>query len=113
MCTSAPSGAAVASFTRLFDHLPQLARARPDIRSLRLYMHADNARARLAYERLGMKRTKYEVFEMSWNPETGRRLRRRLCGWNDPRLAVPNAGSDRRRNPKPEAPKSEKDGQST
>lgn len=51
-------------FRALFDHLKQLARARPDVCSLRLYLHAENARARLAYERLGMKPTKYEVFEM-------------------------------------------------
>jgi len=51
-------------FRALFDHLRALAAATPDVRGLRLYMHADNARARQSYERLGMKRTKYEVFEM-------------------------------------------------
>ena len=51
-------------FRALFNHLKQLAVARPDVCGLRLYMHADNTRARQSYERLGMKRTKYEVFEM-------------------------------------------------
>jgi GNAT superfamily N-acetyltransferase len=48
----------------LFDHLRELARQQQNVRALRLYMHADNARARQSYERLGMAHTKYEVFEM-------------------------------------------------
>lgn len=51
-------------FRALFTHLQQLARSRQDVSALRLYMHADNARARRSYERLGMRRTRYEVFEM-------------------------------------------------
>lgn len=52
-------------FRALFQHLVELARTRPDVRGLRLYMHAENERARQTYERLGMKHTKYEVFEMA------------------------------------------------
>jgi GNAT superfamily N-acetyltransferase len=51
-------------FRALFDYLRELAAATPEVRGLRLYMHAENARARQSYERLGMKHTKYEVFEM-------------------------------------------------
>jgi GNAT superfamily N-acetyltransferase len=51
-------------FRALFNHLLHLARARKDVCGLRLYMHADNARARRSYEGLGMKRTPYEVFEL-------------------------------------------------
>ena len=51
-------------FRALFNHLTQLATVQPDVCGLRLYMHSDNARARQSYERLGMKHTKYEVFEM-------------------------------------------------
>ncbi len=51
-------------FRALFDHLQGLARAQPEVCGLRLYMHADNARARHSYQKLGMKPTKYEVFEM-------------------------------------------------
>ena len=51
-------------FRALFNHLTQLALTRRDVCGLRLYMHADNSRARQSYERLGMRRTKYEVFEM-------------------------------------------------
>jgi GNAT superfamily N-acetyltransferase len=52
-------------FRALFNHLKLLALSRTDVCGLRLYMHADNARARQSYERLGMKQTKYEVFELA------------------------------------------------
>jgi GNAT superfamily N-acetyltransferase len=51
-------------FRLLFQHVESLARGRTDVCALRLYMHADNTRARQSYERLGMKLTKYEVFEL-------------------------------------------------
>ena len=51
-------------FRKLFEHLQKLALARKDVAGLRLYMHADNTRARSSYEKLGMKRTRYEVFEL-------------------------------------------------
>jgi GNAT superfamily N-acetyltransferase len=51
-------------FRALFDYLRELARKQQNVRALRLYMHADNVRARRSYERLGMTHTKYEVFEM-------------------------------------------------
>jgi GNAT superfamily N-acetyltransferase len=51
-------------FRMLFKHLQDLASARPDVWGLRLYMHAENHRARQSYERLGMTHTQYEVFEL-------------------------------------------------
>ncbi len=51
-------------FRALFQHLLELARSRSDVCGLRLYMHAENQRARETYERLGMHHTHYEVFEM-------------------------------------------------
>ena len=48
----------------MFEHLKSLALASDDVCGLRLYMHAENHRARKSYERLGMKHTHYEVFEM-------------------------------------------------
>lgn len=51
-------------FRQLFEHLKRLASAQPEVRALRLYMHADNARARRSYEGLGMRATHYQVFEM-------------------------------------------------
>jgi GNAT superfamily N-acetyltransferase len=53
-------------FGGLFRHLEALARSRNDVAGLRLYMHADNSRARQTYERLGMKHTNYEVFDMDF-----------------------------------------------
>ena len=53
-------------FRALFEHVQALAKARKDVCGLRLYMDAHNARARQAYERLGLKRTNYEVFEIDF-----------------------------------------------
>lgn len=53
-------------FRALFEHLTVLARARKDVVGLRLYMHHENETARRTYERLGMKRAGYEVFEMDF-----------------------------------------------
>lgn len=55
-------------FRRLFNHLEGLARSRQDVRSLRLYMHAENSTARRSYEQLGMRQTRYEVFELEFDP---------------------------------------------
>ncbi len=51
-------------FSALFKHVESLCVAEGGT-ELRLYMHADNARARLCYGRLGMAETKYQVFEKS------------------------------------------------
>ncbi|MGO8929218.1 MAG: N-acetyltransferase family protein [Limisphaerales bacterium] len=51
-------------FRALFNHVRTLAQWRKDVCSLRLYVHAENARARQSYERLGMTRTQYEIFEL-------------------------------------------------
>jgi GNAT superfamily N-acetyltransferase len=53
-------------FKALFTHLENLARTTEDVAGLRLYMHAENDRARKTYERLGMKNSDYEVFEMDF-----------------------------------------------
>ncbi len=58
-------------FRTLFAHVRQLAAAQGDVWGLRLYMHAENLRARQTYERLGMIHTPYEVFEMPLKPCTG------------------------------------------
>jgi GNAT superfamily N-acetyltransferase len=51
-------------FRSLFNHVRTLAQRREDVCTLRLYVYADNARARQSYERLGMSRTHYEIFEL-------------------------------------------------
>jgi GNAT superfamily N-acetyltransferase len=50
-------------FRALFNHVEQLAKDRKDVCGLRLYVDAHNDSARKTYERLGMKRTNYELFE--------------------------------------------------
>ena len=59
-------------FRALFHHLESLAKTQKDVCTLRLYMHAENTRARQSYERLGMRRTKYEVFELDVRKDGGR-----------------------------------------
>ena len=54
----------VGVFRQLFAHVQTLALSTPDVRSLRLYMHSENATARRSYEKLGMKTTHYEVLEL-------------------------------------------------
>ena len=56
-------------FRRLFEHLKTLAHEQNDVPVLRLYVRTDNARAHRSYEKLGMSRTQYEVFEMELNNE--------------------------------------------
>jgi len=51
-------------FRALFAHVQQLAGNQPGVCGLRLYMHAENTRARQSYLDLGMTHTEYEVFEL-------------------------------------------------
>src|SRR4030095_6503252 len=53
-------------FRSLFHHVHQLATAQSDVCGLRLYMDADNDRARQAYDRLKLKTTNYQLFEMDF-----------------------------------------------
>jgi GNAT superfamily N-acetyltransferase len=55
-------------FRALFQYVSQAAREAGQVRGLRLYMHAENERARRSYEKLGMKKTRYEVFEREFSP---------------------------------------------
>jgi GNAT superfamily N-acetyltransferase len=56
-------------FRALFQYLEKLARENPGVCGIRLYMHDANARARQSYEKLGMTRTHYEIFEMDFSAE--------------------------------------------
>ena len=51
-------------FRRLFEHVKNLAREQKGVPALRLYVHAENSRAHRSYERLGMSRTHYQVFDL-------------------------------------------------
>jgi len=55
----------------LFRHL---ASAHKGVCGLRLYMHSDNRAARRSYESLGMRQTKYEVFELVLDPASAEGL---------------------------------------
>ena len=53
-------------FRALFQHVQTLAKSQPEICGMRLYMDAHNDAARRAYERLGLKQTDYQVFELDF-----------------------------------------------
>lgn len=59
-------------FRALFEQVNLLAKGRKDVCGLRLYVEAENARAKQIYSRLGMRETEYEVFEIDFvlNQET-------------------------------------------
>jgi GNAT superfamily N-acetyltransferase len=54
-------------FRAIYRHIESLARAHPDVRALRLYVHRDNARAMKTYESLGMEKAAYELYERDWS----------------------------------------------
>jgi GNAT superfamily N-acetyltransferase len=54
-------------FRAIYRHIEALARAHPDARGLRLYVHRDNARAMKTYEALGMEKAGYELYEHDWS----------------------------------------------
>lgn len=50
-------------FRRLYEHLRQAVEAAPDVKGLRLYVERRNSSAQRVYERLGMTKEHYEMFE--------------------------------------------------
>jgi ribosomal protein S18 acetylase RimI-like enzyme len=53
-------------FRSLYEHVAREAQAAPGVCGLRLYVEQDNRRAQEAYERLGMKRTPYLIYEVDF-----------------------------------------------
>lgn len=53
-------------FRSLYAHVRKLARARPDVCGLRLYVYRENGRALETYRQLGMTVTDYQVCEEVW-----------------------------------------------
>ena len=53
-------------FRALFDHVLTMAKARKDVCGVRLYVEKNNRRAQEAYEKLGMKKTSYELYEIDF-----------------------------------------------
>ena len=50
-------------FTRIYEHVARLARESGNVCGLRLYVEHENQRAQRTYERLGMRRTVYHMYE--------------------------------------------------
>lgn len=53
-------------FRALFRFIEQQAKMRTDVCGLRLYVEKDNERAKGTYERIGMKKTPYELLEIDF-----------------------------------------------
>jgi GNAT superfamily N-acetyltransferase len=53
-------------FRALFDHVHSMAKARTDVCGLRLYVERSNERAQRTYDRHGMHRSHYDMFEMDF-----------------------------------------------
>lgn len=53
-------------FRALYEHIERQARADPGVCGLRLYVEQENHKAQNAYERLGMKRTPYWIYEVDF-----------------------------------------------
>jgi ribosomal protein S18 acetylase RimI-like enzyme len=53
-------------FRALYSHVEALARNTPGVCGLRLYVENDNQRAQGTYERVGMRRTAYQMYEVDF-----------------------------------------------
>lgn len=53
-------------FTALYRYVQNLARATPGVAGLRLYVENSNNQAQNTYQRVGMKRTDYQMFEIDF-----------------------------------------------
>ena len=53
-------------FRTLYKYVREMARSRPDVCGLRLYVERENLKAQQTYASLGMHRTAYEMFEVDF-----------------------------------------------
>jgi ribosomal protein S18 acetylase RimI-like enzyme len=53
-------------FQALFEFLHEQAAEHPEVCGVRLYVEAQNSRAKRVYQMIGMERTRYEVYEMDF-----------------------------------------------
>jgi ribosomal protein S18 acetylase RimI-like enzyme len=58
-----PSARKTGIFKILYDHLKKKVETSPDLRGIRLYVDKRNQRAQDAYERVGMSKEHYEMYE--------------------------------------------------
>ena len=56
-------------YSSLHDHVVSLARADRTVCGVRLYVEEENARARATYEKLGMMKTPYVLYEIDFTTE--------------------------------------------
>ncbi|MEP0846491.1 MAG: GNAT family N-acetyltransferase [Phycisphaerae bacterium] len=61
-----PDARGAGVYRALHRHVEALARARADVCGLRLYVEQENRRAQRVYERKGLRRTSYLLFELDW-----------------------------------------------
>ncbi|MBK9128952.1 MAG: GNAT family N-acetyltransferase [Phycisphaerales bacterium] len=67
----APAARRLGVYRRLHEAVAADARRSGDACGVRLYVDADNTRAQAVYERLGMKRTAYYLYETDWSQAGG------------------------------------------
>jgi ribosomal protein S18 acetylase RimI-like enzyme len=65
----APDARRQGVYRALHEHVHAEARTRPNVCGIRLYVDQDNARAQQVYQRLGMKRSGYRLYEVDWSRE--------------------------------------------
>lgn len=52
-------------YSRLYDHVKELAAARTDVCGYRLYVEKENTHAQRVYEKVGMEASHYQMYEES------------------------------------------------
>jgi len=50
-------------YKKMYNYVRESAEKRDDVRGIRLYVHDENISAQKTYEKLGMEKTEYRVFE--------------------------------------------------
>lgn len=63
----APEHRGAGVYRALHEHVVEQARSAGEVGGIRLYVDADNAAAQHVYERVGMVRTHYQLFETDWS----------------------------------------------
>ncbi len=53
-------------FRKLYEHIIEQAKQKGNVCGIRLYVEKENERAHSVYEKLGMKRTAYDMFEVDF-----------------------------------------------
>jgi GNAT superfamily N-acetyltransferase len=61
-----PEARGAGVYRALHEWVAQLARRNERVRGLRLYVERENVNAQRVYERMGMSRTRYDLFEVDW-----------------------------------------------